>query len=89
MKNLKELREERAKLHASAQAIVDVATSDKRELTAEESQQVDRVFGRGKAGEANYAAGELDKIDERNFVVVREGKAARHCQATPRKADGI
>lgn len=64
MKTLKELRELRVSTHNKAKAIVDVAASEGREMTAEELTVVDSVFGKGNEGEAGYKAGELDQIDD-------------------------
>lgn len=64
MKSLKALKEDRAALIARAEAIAEVAKSESRELTADEAGEVDRILGKGKAGEAGYVAGEVDKCDE-------------------------
>lgn len=64
MKTLKELRELRVATHNKAAAVVDVAQGEGRDLLPDETKLVDGVFGKGKAGEQGYQAGELDKLDE-------------------------
>lgn len=64
MKTLKELRELRADTHRKAQAVIDVAQAENREMKPDEIAEVDKIFGKGKVGEADYKAGELDAIDE-------------------------
>lgn len=45
MKNLQQLREERAALLNRATAIVDIAKTENRELTADEASEVDKITG--------------------------------------------
>lgn len=47
MKTLKELREEKVALCDRGQAITDLARTENRDLSPEESAEVDRIFGKG------------------------------------------
>lgn len=64
MKTLKQLREEKVDLIDKAQAVMDLAKNEARELNADEATEVDRILGKGKAGEKDYLEGEVHKIDQ-------------------------
>lgn len=59
----KAIREKIAELTDRAQAIVDLATSENRDLTSDERAEVDGILGLGKAGEAGYKPGKLDALE--------------------------
>jgi HK97 family phage major capsid protein len=59
----KAIREEIGRLTDRAQAIVDLANGDNRDLTADERTEVDGILGSGKKGEAGYKAGKLDALE--------------------------
>ena len=59
----KAIREEIGRLTDRAQAIVDLATAENRDLSAEERTEVDGILGQGKKGEAGYKAGKLDALE--------------------------
>lgn len=57
----------RAKLTAAAdraQAIVDLAADEDRELTADEKTEIDAILGIGTPGEDGYKAGEIDALEK-------------------------
>lgn len=62
MKTSLQLREEIGELCNRVDAIVDLARAEKRDLSAEETAEVDRIQGKGKPGETGHAAGEIDKL---------------------------
>lgn len=61
--NTKALRERIGELTDRAQAILDLADQENRDLTAEERTEVDGILGAGKKGEAGYKAGKLDALE--------------------------
>lgn len=63
MPSLKKLHEDREALLARVEAIGAVAEADKRELTAEETAEIDGIVGSGKKGDAGYKPGSIDAID--------------------------
>lgn len=63
LRNSKQIREEIGELFDRAQAIFDVAESEKRELTAEEKAEIDAIQGSGKKGEAGYKPGKIDALE--------------------------
>jgi len=58
----KAIREKIGELTDRAQAIVDLADTDKRELTDEEKTEIDGILGVGKKGEADYKPGQIDAL---------------------------
>lgn len=85
MKTLKALKEERVALLSRAKAIADLAQTENRELSTEETGEVDRILGRGTKGDANYLAGEIDKCDE--AIARAEKIEARSKELALRAAD--
>lgn len=74
--NSVELKEQRAKLIHDARKIIDTADSEKRDLTAEESNQVDTLFG-----EADKLEAKIDTLEKREAVEAAEARL----KATERK----
>lgn len=62
MKTSIEIREEIGRQYDRAQAIIDVARAAKRDLSDEETAEIDKINGSGKKGEAAYKAGVIDKL---------------------------
>ena len=69
MKTLKEIESAIAKQAAQVQAIVELATEEERELTADEQLLVDKIQGVGEE------PGELDKLKAGAKARVEEEKA--------------
>lgn len=63
MKTAAQLREEIAAQFDRVQAIIDVASEAKRELTADEKLTIDGIQGSGKKGTAGYKAGSIDGLE--------------------------
>lgn len=63
MLTLKALREQRAELLDRATAMNELATEEKRELSAEEKTELDGIIGHGKQGEEGYKPGKIDAVD--------------------------
>jgi HK97 family phage major capsid protein len=62
MKSSKQLREEIAALNAKVAAIVAIATEEKRELSADESSEIDNIQGAGdKNGQIQALEGDLER----------------------------
>lgn len=62
MKTAKQLREEIAALNAKVAAIVAIATEEKRELSADESSEIDNIQGAGdKNGQIQALEGDLER----------------------------
>lgn len=59
----KAIREKIAELTDLAQAIVDTATGEHRDLTVDERTEVDGILGVGKPGEAGHKPGKLDALE--------------------------
>lgn len=58
MYRVKELREKRAKLHEDAKLVLDAASKDKRDLTAEERTKVDAIYG-----EVDTLKADIDRME--------------------------
>jgi HK97 family phage major capsid protein len=63
MKTAAQLREEIAAQFDRIQAILDVASDAKRELTTEEKSSIDAIQGVGKKGEAGHKPGVIDSLE--------------------------
>jgi HK97 family phage major capsid protein len=61
MKNLKQLREERAALVARAQAIIDIAKTENRDLSEAEKAEVDGIVNKG--GLVDVLSAEIERIE--------------------------
>lgn len=59
----KAIRERIGELTDRSQAIVDQATAENRDLTADEQTEIDEILGVGKKGEAGYKPGKIDRLD--------------------------
>lgn len=59
----KAIREKIGELTDRAQAIVDLADQEKRDLSAEEKAEIDGILGAGKKGEAAYKPGQIDALE--------------------------
>lgn len=59
----KPIRERIGELTDRAQAIVDLADQENRDLTAEERKEVDEILGVGKKGAAGYKPGKIDDLE--------------------------
>ena len=62
MKNSAELREEMGRCYDKAQAIIDVARAASRDLTDEETTEIDRINGAGDPKSKDYRPGVIDKL---------------------------
>jgi HK97 family phage major capsid protein len=72
MKNLLELKQERENLIARAQAMVEVATTEKRELSDEENAEIDSINNAGgKIEKIDSQIERLEKIESRQKDIVR------------------
>ncbi len=70
MKNSKQLREEIEGLAVKAKAITDVATSEARDLSAEESAEIDGILGAGdKQGQIDRLKVELARAEKVEAIV--------------------
>jgi HK97 family phage major capsid protein len=58
----KAIREKIAVAMNRAQAIVDTAEEEDRELSDDEKSEIDKIMGLGKKGDADYQAGQLDRL---------------------------
>lgn len=61
--SVKAIREKIAELTDRAQAIVDLAAADNRDLTAEERTEIDGILGSGKKGDVGYKPGKIDALE--------------------------
>lgn len=86
MKTSLQLREEIADLCNRVDAIVDVARAENRDLTAEETAEVDRIQGRGKPGDAGYTSGQVSALQADLDRV--EKIEARQAQLAADRANG-
>lgn len=74
----KAIREQIADLMDRAEAIVNLATEEKRELSDTERREIDEIMGVGKKGEAGYKAGKIDQLEtELERVEKVEARAAQ------------
>lgn len=72
MKNLLELKQERENLIARAQAMVEIATTEKRELSDEENAEIDSINNAGgKIEKIDAQIDRLEKIESRQKDIVR------------------
>lgn len=62
MLTVKALQDAQQELFDRATAIVNVATEEKRDLTDEETKEIDAINGVGKQGDPNYKPGKIDDI---------------------------
>ena len=62
MKTSAEIREEMGRQYDKAQAIIDVARAAKRDLTDDETAEIDRINGSGNPKDAGYKPGVIDKL---------------------------
>jgi hypothetical protein len=62
VKNSAELREEMGRCYDKAQAIIDVARAASRDLTDEETTEIDRINGAGDPKSKDYRPGVIDKL---------------------------
>src|SRR5262245_20123715 len=86
MKNVLEMRRERAKLVADARAILDTATKSRREPTAEERGQFDRMMN-----DADKLGDDIDRIErlEKEERLLSEGQGRTTEPSQPgRQPDG-
>lgn len=81
MPTSKELREQRAKLVKDARSILDKADAEKREPTAEERQQWDRIMG-GTSPDGNRVEGEEERLKKRIDQLERQ-EFAEHEMRSP------
>lgn len=63
MKTVKELKERKVALCDRASAIAQLAATENRDMTADESQEVDAILGVGDEGQANFKAGQVHQIN--------------------------
>lgn len=75
MADLKSLREKRSKLIADARALVDLAESEKRALTDEESTKYDKLFG--EAEETRKAISREEQLREQERELAETEERAR------------
>jgi HK97 family phage major capsid protein len=64
MKSSKQLREEIGQREDRIDAILDVAKADNRDLTDPERAEIDRIQGRGEAGDPDHIKGEILSLRE-------------------------
>lgn len=82
----KAMREKIAELIDRAQAIVDLAAGENRELAAEEKLEVDGILGVGKRGDAGYKPGTVDALEA--DLARAEKLEARQAQLAGQRANG-
>lgn len=76
MNRLQQLKEQKAALLSRVEAVIKVAEDEKRELTAEETADIDAVLG---AGDKPGQVGEIDaKIAREEKIVAKLGELARN-----------
>jgi len=63
VKTVKALKEEIASLFSTVQAMVDLAESEKRDLSDQEQADIDAIMGVGTKGEDGYKAGKMDRAE--------------------------
>lgn len=93
MKTSAEIREEMGRQYDRAQAIIDVARAATRDLTDEETSEIDRINGSGDPKAKDYRPGVIDKLkadlQRAENIEARESElnaTRRHVQ--PQQGDG-
>lgn len=85
---LAKLNDERTELLDRAEAINNLAEQEKRELTAEETAEIDAIVGVGKPGEKDYKPGSVAAIDdkiarEEKLQAAMKNKALKRAESVP------
>lgn len=75
MDNVQPFREERKKLHEDAKVVLKTATSEKRELTSEEREKIDRIYTRVDVLKGDIERSERVEAEERALGVLAERQA--------------
>lgn len=93
MKTSAELREEMGRQYDRAQAIIDVARAAKRDLTDDETAEIDRINGSGDPKAKDYRPGVIDKLkadlQRAENIEAREAElTASRRQVVPQTGEG-